>query len=109
MDADHVFAKNLRLKKNPRDVKTAKLLNAQLMALEHPESFFLPSASAIKKVKPGDFVKVSMPRERFWVRVSGFQGRKWYGQVANELIYYDLKMGDSIQFYRKNIYDVEYQ
>ena len=113
MNADHVFAKNIRLKRNPRNAKKPKLLNARLFALEFPETFYLPSDSAIKKVKPGDYVKLAIqlgekPGERFWVKVAGFEGRKWFGEVANDLVFYEYPLGDSVQFYRKNIYDVEY-
>ncbi len=113
MDIDHVFPQGVRTKANPRDVKKVALTNARLMALEHPETFHLPSDAAIKKVNPGDFVKVAIKNgdgaERFWTQVSGFEGRKWFGRIANDLVFQDLKRGDAIQFLKKNIYDVEYK
>lgn len=109
MDVDHVFPQGIKRRANPRNVKKIDLNNASLLALEYPETFILPAPSAIKKLKPGDWVKLSTPGERFWVRVSGFEGRKWFGQVASDLITSDLKLGDTLQFYRKNIYDIEYQ
>jgi len=90
---------------HPRAVKG--LVNAKLMAKEHPETFFVPSDAEIKRVKPGDFVKLARNDERFWVRVTGWVGKKWHGTVANELICNDdLPYGSSIYFTKKNIYDV---
>ena len=108
MQIDHVFSNVVALRRNPRNIKKLNLENAALMALEYPETFSLPSVSAIKKLKVGDWVKLSTPQERFWVKVSGFEGKKWFGQVANKLIYSDVDLGDTIQFYRKNIYDAEF-
>lgn len=94
-------------KKEPRVIKG--LINARLLAFEF-ESFEVPSEAEIKKLKPGDFVKVARNSERFWVRVDGYVGRKWHGTVMNRLIRNeDLKLGDSIYFMRKNIYDVGYK
>jgi hypothetical protein len=88
----------------PRKIKG--LLNAGLMAKRHPKTFFVPSDAAIRKIKPGDFVKVARNRERFWLRVTGWVGKKWHGTVANKLILNDdLSYGTSIFFTRKNIYD----
>ena len=106
-DRDYVYAcRNPRQKGDPRTVKG--LVNAKLLALEF-ESFELPPDSAIKKLKPGDFVKVARNGERFWVRVDGYVGRRWHGTVLNRLAQKDLKLGDSIYFMRKNIYDLRYK
>ncbi len=93
-------------KSEPRAVKG--LVNARLLALEF-ESFETPSDSLIRKLKPGDFVKIARNSERFWVRVDGYVGKKWHGTVSNRLIYNeDLRLGDRIYFARKNIYDLKY-
>jgi len=77
------------------------------MAFEFPETFELPTDSQIRKIKPGDLVKVARNGERFWVRVDGYVGRKWHGTVSNDLIQNDdLDLGDSIFFAKKNIYTV---
>ena len=88
----------------PREVKG--LVNARLLAFEFPETFEVPSDATIKKLEPGDFVKLSRNNERFWVRVDGFVGRRWHGTVDNKLKNQDdLDFGDSIFFMKKNIYD----
>ena len=83
-------------------------MNASLLAFEF-EAFEVPSAAEIKKVKPGDFVKVARNGERFWLRVDGYVGRRWHGTVSNRLrSNEDIASGDSIFFSRKNIYDLKY-
>lgn len=98
-----------QVRKSKRDTKTVKgLVNARLLEFEFPDTFSTPSDSAIKKIKPGDFVKLARNAERFWLRVDGFVGRKWHGTISNKLISNkDIKLGDSIYFMRKNIYDIQ--
>lgn len=92
-------------KNRPQNLKG--LINARLLAFEFPDTFSTPSDAEIKRLKPGDFVKVCRNGDRFWVRVDGFVGRRWHGTVANELVGSpDLSFGDSFYFMRKHIYDV---
>lgn len=94
-----------RSRETPKAIKG--LVNARLMHFEFPETFEVPSDSEIKKMKPGNMVKVARKNERFWVRIDGFVGRKWHGTVLNNLfLQEDLKKGDSIYFMRKHIYDI---
>lgn len=96
----------VRAKRTPPR-KVDGLINARLLAFEHPDTFFVPRDSELKKVKPGDHVKVSRGGERFWVKVEGFEGRKWHGMIDNVLKRnYDLRAGDRIYFQRKHIYAV---
>ena len=105
-DRDNTGPKGKKGSKN-RPQKLKGLVNARLLAFEFPDTFKTPSDAAIKKLKPGDFVKVSRNGERFWVRVDGFVGRQWHGTVDNELKHNpDLAIGDSFYFMRKHIYDV---
>ena len=69
-----------------------------------------PSDAAISKLKPGDYVKVARNGERFWVKVTGYIGRRWHGIVDNRLTMNDdLEPGEPIFFMKKNIYDVRYR
>lgn len=89
---------------SPKSVRG--LVNARLLALEF-DTFETPSNSDLRKVKPGDFVKLARNGERFWVRVSGYVGKKWHGVVDNDLaLNPDLHDGDCIYFDRKHIYDI---
>ena len=100
-------ARPRKAKARPRTVKG--LVNARLLAFEF-DSFEVPSDSEIRKLKPGDFVKVARNGERFWLRVDGYVGRKWHGTVSNKLVLNDdLKYGESIYFTRKNIYDLKFK
>ncbi len=91
----------------PRTIRG--LANARLLAFEFPETFEVPSDAELRAMKPGDYVKVARNGERFWVRLDGYVGRKWHGTVSNDLVLNDdLKLGDSIFFARKNIYDTLY-
>lgn len=89
----------------PRAVKG--LIDAKALAKKHPNTFFVPKDALVKKLKPGDFVKVARNNERFWLRLTGWVGKRWHGTVANHLINNDdLAHGDAIFFTKKNIYDV---
>ena len=95
-----------KAKSKPRSIKG--LVNARLLAFEF-DSFEVPSDSEIRKLKPGDFVKIARKGDRFWVRIDGYVGRKWHGTVANDLVDEnndDLRKGESIFFSRKHIYDL---
>jgi hypothetical protein len=105
-DSDSVKPKGKKGSKD-RPRKLEGLVNARLLAFEFPDTFETPSDADIKKIKPGDFVKVCRNNERFWIRVDGFVGRKWHGTIDNDLgLNPDLACGESIFFMRKHIYDV---
>lgn len=73
------------------------------------ETFDIPNHSDLKKLKPGDFVKLSRNGERFWVKISGFVGRRWHGAVVNKLIRNnDLSFGERIYFMRRHIHDFKF-
>lgn len=86
------------------------LTNGRLWAKRYPKTFKIPSDRWIKEIKPGDFVMIGRNRERFWVKVTGWEGRKWHGQVWNKLIRNDdLRPRMSIYFYKKNILAIRFK
>lgn len=106
MDLDHIGPDCATIDKAtaPRIVDLA---NAGNLARNF-HSFESPPESEIRKLKPGDFVKLARNQERFWVCVSGYIGRRWHGSIANDLKRNDdLSRGESIFFMRKNIYDLK--
>lgn len=107
MDSDHIAAGH-PIARNAGEIrKLPKLVDAHALAKRH-EWFEQPTAAEIRKVKPGQFVKVNRNGERFWIKVRGFEGRKYHGQVANVLAFNeDLEFGDHVYFERKNIYDIQ--
>jgi hypothetical protein len=105
LDEDHILAENPRARTRSEILKV-RLTDARRLSLDN-ENFEQPSAELIRKIHPGDFVKLARNHERFWVKVTGFEGRKYHGQVANVLNRSDeLQLGDRIYFERKNIYDI---
>lgn len=109
LDRDHGDSGEYRLLKGKEMPRTVKgLVNASLLAYEY-DTFEVPPASAIKKLGPGDLVKVARNSERFWLRLDGYVGRKWHGTILNHLQNNDdLKFGESIFFARKHIYDLRF-
>jgi hypothetical protein len=104
MESDHRFAQGHPAKRgHPRAVKG--LADAQALAKAHPETFGVPPAANLKRIKPGDFVKVARNGERFWVKVTGFEKRRIHGVVDNDLMFNDdLPVGQGIYFQKKHIY-----
>ena len=84
--------------------KTTVFINAQQMAIDHPETFHWPVAEANFEI--GDIVKVAIPGERFWVLITRIKGEVFTGRVSNALISGGLGFGDSIKFGRENIYEI---
>ncbi len=92
----------------PREI--IGLTNGQVWAKRYPKTFKIPSDGWIKQIKPDDFVKIGRNGERFWVKVTGFEGRKWHGQVWNQLICNDdLPPRMPIYFYKKNILAIRFK
>ena len=107
MDSDHIAAGS-PIARNAGEIrKLTKLVDARALAKKH-EWFEQPTQAEIRKIKPGQFVKVNRKGERFWIKVRGFEGRRYHGQVANVLAFNeDLMFGDHVYFERKNIYDIQ--
>lgn len=89
-------------------LKRPKLTDARKMAREYPDTFELPLKASIARLKVGDFAKVDIPGERFWVMVSKRTGSKFEGVIDNDLIatkLHGLRLGDRIAFESKHLYD----
>lgn len=110
VDRDNVSPGEVRRRNPSGDPRAIKgLVNARSLARQY-SSFEVPSDAEIKRLKPGDGVKLARNGERFWVKVTGYIGRQWHGTVDNDLIRNpDLEPGDPIFFMKKNIYDVRYR
>ena len=106
MDSDHRFAQNPKGaggRKKP--IAIDGLADAKALARAHPDTFEVPSDAVLKKIKPGDHVKLARNNERFWVYVTGFEKRRIHGTVDNDLLRNDdLPIGTAIYFQKKNIY-----
>jgi len=104
MDIDHRFGQKTPGKRG-RPIAPGDLVDAKALAKAHSETFGVPSDADLRKVGPGDLVKVARNGERFWVSVTGFEKRRIHGEVANELEENDdLPFAQSIYLQKKNIY-----
>jgi hypothetical protein len=87
-------------------IKPIKLVNAEEMARQYPDTFEVPSSSVLRKLHKGDLVKVSKPGERFWVEIVSRKGNTFLGRVDNPLLFGDVGYGDHIEFHACNVYSV---
>jgi hypothetical protein len=109
MDIDHVDPSRTprRSRRPPVDVRGPALTDAGALAKKHAE-FEVPTTADVRALSPGSWVKVARGGERFWVRMTGYVGRKYHGVVANDLDKRnaDLPTKAPIFFLRKHIYCV---
>jgi hypothetical protein len=84
--------------------------NAVKLAAKYPNTFQLPNASMLSKIKVGDNVKVCLHNERFWCLVKGidFEKETIVASVDNILQMNELKLGDIVYLKFNNIYDIKY-
>lgn len=66
-----------------------KLVDAQKMHRQHPDSFEVPSQHELACIKPGDYAKVCRHGERFWIKVLGATGKYLIGEVDVPLVVED--------------------
>jgi hypothetical protein len=84
-------------------------MNAQLMAKKHPKTFEAPTIGELNGIGIGSTVKVSIGNERFWVIVETVKGQRITAKVDNDLVFTDthgLKLGDTISFFKRNVYSI---
>ncbi len=89
-------------------------VDAQKQALETPETFWRPDAATLRKLKPGDYVKVCIHPpgdmgERLWTIVHEVEKRRG-GRVRAEInntpvVFENMKLGDWIEFEQCHIFD----
>jgi hypothetical protein len=106
VDLDHPVHNAVPIPNRKKAIPVKGLLDARAMNKKHPDTFEVPSYATLKKIKPGDFVKVARNNERFWVQVTGFEKRRIHGAVDNKLVRKankDLPLGTVIYFQKKNI------
>ncbi len=89
-----------------------EFINAQQMALDHPDTFEAPTITEIMlylALGNNPQVKVCTGDERFWVEVTNSDGNTITGTVNNDLVrtnIHGLKYGDEITFNIENIYQL---
>lgn len=98
-------------------MKTAFFRNAQLLAVQHQDSFGAPDKAALESIRPGCFIKVCAEgqgkAERFWVLVTKVEhtpsGPRYTGEVNNDLVrtaFHGLASGDTVVVDHCHVYAV---
>lgn len=90
-------------------MKRPVLVDAQQMALNHPDTFNAPTDAELAAIGPGVWVKVCAAPERFWVSVQAVSDLSIVGYVDNELTYtavHGLAYADVIKFEPRHVYQI---
>ena len=92
-----------------KDVKTQlyEFLDAQVMAMHHPTTFWAPSMEELSQLQVGDHIKVCRHDERFWVELTLVSLGSLQGKVANNLaLQYDgLDFDDKLSVEFRHVLD----
>lgn len=86
--------------------KNIEFVNVQAMHSLYPGTFEAPTASALQRLRVGNWVKVCVNRERFWCVVTDINEGIVTGRIDNDLLQDSLQCGDIIQFPTDCIYDI---
>jgi len=87
-------------------IKRVPLTDASILAKKFPDKFKRPDISMMRLIKPGAFVKVNVNGERIWLKVTGYEKRRYHGAVMNLPLTERLDLGDRIYFQKRNVYNV---
>jgi hypothetical protein len=86
---------------------TKVAMNGKAMNKAYPDNFHVPSDEEIAAVKVGDYVKLAVGNERFWVKVvKKYADKDMLGRIDNDLVCtaaHGLKCDDLIKFRPRNI------
>jgi len=104
-DREHVPPKP----KSPNaPVEECELENVELRHAQSPETFWIIPREARESIPRGDFAKVILEDERFWVEVILRHPDGGYtGTVANDLVGIDLPHGALVQFGPEHVADIK--
>ena len=84
-------------------------IDAQQMHRNNPRTFAVPSDKELDGIKVGDYVKVAVEGERFWVLVEGILNDTYTGKVWNDMVLtkeHGLRFKDKVTFERRHIYSI---
>lgn len=105
LDIDFIYPDDIK-KKNSSIKQIKDLISAKEKSQKYVDTFEAPTLRDLRNVSPGDFVKLSVPGYRFWVKVTGYEGKKIQGYVSNYVKCALVSPQDNIYFYSKHIYDI---
>lgn len=95
---------------NPKLFTDIKMIDAQDVARQNPDTFFAPTIEELAAIKIGDVVKICDGKERFWtiVKEHDIESGKIVGEVDNNLISeQEYNNGDLLQFHTCNVYNIQ--
>jgi hypothetical protein len=85
------------------------LIDAQESHRLHPDTFEVPPHSMLVLLCVGQYVKIAIAGERFWVKLTKVTDATLSGWIDNTLVRSDrhgLKRGDVVEFERRHIHAV---
>lgn len=97
-----------------------KLLNAQELKQESPDTFWAPELEELESLLPGDYVKICVETEpscdnghvtgeRLWVtivQVPDTPDGIFHGEFANSPVFFEANLNDPVEFFAHNVYDI---
>ena len=84
-----------------------ELIDASKMHQKHPDTFSIPDPEEVRKISPGDFIKVCFTAgERAWVLIRERSGDTFRGTVDNACLSAGVAYGDSIELEVRHAYDI---
>ena len=96
-----------------------EFVDAYEMAVNHPDTFEIPTVQEIRKLDEGDFAKLGFKAndgkqevtERMWVKITEKESNtEFKGTLSNTpFILGFLSFGDEFTFKANNIYSVKYE
>lgn len=96
---------------NPQLFTNVEFNDAQQMAVDHPETFFVPAQAVLDAIAVGDTVKVCDGQERFWTRVTAVDAETGVitAEVNNKLIGdQPYNLGDLVTYSKQHVYEVKF-
>jgi hypothetical protein len=85
-----------------------RLVDAQRMHEQHPDTFEVPDPSELDAIGPGDCVKVCFEdiNERIWIRVTGNDAGTITGTLDNDPVGEGIAYGDTVTLEPRNVLDI---
>lgn len=85
-----------------------RLIDAQKMHGQHPDTFAVPTPAALDTIRPGDCVKVAFEDlgERAWVLVTGNDAGTITGTLDNYPVSEGIAYGDTVTLEPRHVLDI---
>jgi hypothetical protein len=84
--------------------------NIQELAKKHKGQIYVPSRLELDNISIGDYVKVNIGAEFFWVKVERSYREQLFGYVKNDLQHtkrHGLSLDSMVRILRRNVYAIQ--